>query len=62
MSKEENKREQFARRDTFQVPKVNLCWNFSPSWWEGLGVIIFYFGQKIVFWGLAIYLFIVIFK
>ena len=37
MSKEENKREQFARRDTFQVPKVNLCWNFSPSWWEGLG-------------------------
>ena len=52
----------FTRRDTFQVPKADLCWNFSPSWWEGLGVIVFYFGQKIVFWGLAIYLFIIFFK
>ncbi len=52
----------FTYRDTFQVPKVNLCWNFSPKRREGLAVIVFYFGQKIVFWGLAIYLFIVIFK
>ena len=52
----------FTYRDTVRVPKDNLCWNFAPSWWAGLGVIVFYFGQKIVFWGLAIYLFIVIFK
>ena len=52
----------FTYRNTFLIPKGNRSWDFSPSWWEGLGVIIFNFGQKIVFWGLVIYLFIVIFK
>ena len=52
----------FTYRNTFLIPKGNRSWDFSPSWWEGLGVIIFFFGQKIVFWGLVIYLFIVIFK
>jgi len=53
---------QFKKRDSIDVPKGNFCWDFSPSWWEGLGVVIFYFGQKIVFWGLAIYLFVIFFK
>jgi len=51
----------FTYRDTFQVPKVNLCWNFSPSWWEGLAVIVFYFGQKIGSMSLCSFLFYIYF-
>jgi|TARA_R100001244_G_scaffold102084_2_gene76064 hypothetical protein len=52
----------FTRRDTFDTPKVELDFNFAPSWWEGLGVIIFYFGNKIVFWGVVIYLYVILFS
>jgi hypothetical protein len=53
---------QFKKRDSIDVPKGNFCWDFSPSWWEGFGVVVFYFGQKIVFWGLVVYLFVIFFK
>ena len=43
--------------DTFDVPSEELYLDFAPSWWEGLALIIFYLGQKIIFWGIVIYLY-----
>jgi hypothetical protein len=40
---------------TFDVPPVKLVYDFSPSWWEGVAILIFYFGSTIIFWGLALY-------
>ena len=52
----------FTYSNTFDAPKVETSKDYSPSWWEGLSVLILYFGKKLLWLFVAVYFFFKFFE
>ena len=47
----------FTFYKSLQLPDVDPDLDYlTPSWWEMPSIIVFYFGQKMLFWGIVAFL------